>query len=119
MIAVKRETHQIDARGKASGRLASQVAILLMGKNKPTYIQNVDAGEFVEVTNASALKFTGKKIEQKQYKWSAGYPGGLHARSVKSVFEKDPGEVLRRDVYNMLPRNSFRVPRMRRLKITK
>lgn len=119
MIAITRARHTIDASGKPLGRLATQIATILMGKHKPTYFPNVDAGDFVEVLHAGGIILTGKKMDQKLYKWPTGYVGGLKTRKVREVFEKNPNEVIQRAVYNMLPRNSFRVSRMKRLSFKK
>ncbi|MFC1613157.1 uL13 family ribosomal protein, partial [Patescibacteria group bacterium] len=77
MKKIDRQTHKIDAENKISGRLATEIAILLMGKNKASYRPNLDAGEFVEVNNADKLKFTGNKMDQKKYYHYSGYQGGL------------------------------------------
>jgi len=74
---IERKLHKIDASGKAPGRLATQIAIILRGKNKPEFEPHIDAGDIVEISNADELKFTGKKIEQKKYHRYSGYPGGL------------------------------------------
>ena len=74
---VDRKWYVVDAKGQTFGRLASQVAAILMGKNKPEYTPNCDTGDYVIVINASQLVFTGKKLEQKIYYRHTGYPGGL------------------------------------------
>lgn len=108
----------IDAEGKSMGRLATQVATVLIGKDKATYVPNVDAGDFVHVRNVAKVKVTGAKLTDKEYKWYTGYQGGLRTKRVGEVFEKDPAEVLRRAVRNMLPKNSHQAARMRRLRVT-
>jgi large subunit ribosomal protein L13 len=112
-----RKTHQIDATGKAVGRLATEIVTLLRGKNKPTFEPHVDAGDIVEVSNADKMTFSGKKLDQKEYIWHSNHPGGLKRRKVKEVFEKDPGEVVKRTVMGMLPKNKLRDPMIKRLKI--
>ena len=112
---IKRTTHELDATDQAPGRLATQIAMLLMGKNKPDYAPHIDAGDFVTVVNADKLKFTGRKLEQKDYFHHTMYPGGLKRTPMKRVFEKDPGEVIRRAVIKMLPKNRLRNERMKRL----
>lgn len=114
-MKIERKTHKIDATGKAPGRLASEIAIMLRGKNKASYQPNVDAGDFVHVSNAKHMKFTGKKLEQKKYYHHSGYPGGLKEKKMKEVFENNPGEVLKKAVYNMLPKNKLRKEMIKRL----
>ncbi len=114
---MNRELHKIDATGQTVGRLATRTAILLRGKDRPEYRPNLDEGAVVEVFNIAKLRFTGKKMEQKAYYSYSGYPGGLKTRKMKDVFSKDPGEVLRRAVREMLPANRLRPKMMRRLVI--
>ncbi|PIT93951.1 50S ribosomal protein L13 [Candidatus Falkowbacteria bacterium CG10_big_fil_rev_8_21_14_0_10_43_11] len=112
-----RPTYAIDASEKAIGRIATQAAILLRGKNKPEYEAREDAGGWVEVKNIGQAKFTGTKFTQKTYKHFSGYPGGLKRKKISDVFAKNPGEVLRRAVWNMLPKNKLRQDMIKRLKI--
>jgi large subunit ribosomal protein L13 len=114
---IKREKHEIDATDQAPGRIATQIAVLLMGKNKPGYTPHIDAGDFVTVINASKMKFTGRKLEQKDYLHHTMYPGGLKRTPMKKIFEKDPGEVVRRTLIKMLPKNRLRNDRMKRLEV--
>lgn len=118
MEKIERKTYQIDATGKILGRLATEVATLLRGKNVATFRPNVDAGANVEVTNASKIKFSGKKLEQKEYIWHTNYPGGLKRKKVKDVFAKDPAAVLKAAVLGMLPKNKLRPYMIKRLKVT-
>jgi len=113
---INRKIHKIDAEGKVAGRLASELAILLMGKNKSSYAPNVDNGDFIEVSNVDKLKFTGKKLLQKKYYHYSGYQGGLKEKKLKDVFEKSPNIVLHKAVYNMLPKNKLRKNFIKRLK---
>jgi large subunit ribosomal protein L13 len=115
MVKIDRQLHKIDAAGKSLGRLASHIAVLLRGKNKPEYLPHIDGGDIVEVSNAAMIKFTGKKIEQKKYFHYSGYPGGLKEKKMSDVFKSDPGEVLRRAVMQMLPANKLRRNMMKRL----
>lgn len=119
MEKIKRQTYTIDASGKAIGRIATQAAIFLRGKNKPEYEAREDAGAFVEVKNIGQAKFTGLKFTQKTYKHFSGYPGGLKQKKVSEVFAKNPGEVLRHAVMGMLPKNKLRPEMIKRLKIVK
>lgn len=112
---IKRQVHKIDATDQAIGRLATKIAILLRGKNKPEYIPNIDNGDIVEVINIKKLKFTGKKFDQKKYYHYSGYPGGLKTKKMDEVFAKNPGEVLKKAVKQMLPANRLRDAMMKRL----
>jgi len=114
-----RQTHILDATNKVLGRLATKVAIILHGKNKPNFTPNLDQGDFVEVKNVGKIKITGKKLENKVYKHHTGYPGGLKVIKMKDIFKKDPGEVLRKAIFNMLPKNKLRNGMMKRLTIVK
>jgi large subunit ribosomal protein L13 len=118
MNSMKRTTQTVDATGKTPGRLATQIAMMLMGKNKAGFLPNVDAGDAVEVSNASKMSVTGKKLDQKTYYSHTGGPRGLSATLMKTVWAKDPAEVLRRAVDRMLPKNRHRNERMKRLKIS-
>ncbi|MDD5749533.1 MAG: 50S ribosomal protein L13 [Patescibacteria group bacterium] len=113
-----RETHKIDAADKIAGRLASHIAFLLQGKNKPSYKINVDNGDFVEVANVAKINFSGKKIEQKVYHRTTGYPGGIRTRQLKEMIVKNPHKILRDMVYDMLPKNKLRAGMIKRLKIS-
>ncbi len=113
---MKRETHTIDASGKILGRFATEIAVLLRGKNKPDFIPNKDMGDFVVVKNINKIEVTGKKLEKKIYYHHSGYLGGLKETPLKKLFEKDPGEVLKRAVFGMLPKNKLRAKQIKRLK---
>jgi large subunit ribosomal protein L13 len=115
MSKIERKLHKLDAEGLSAGRLASQIAMILRGKNKPEFEPHNDCGDIVEVANVDKLKFTGKKMEQKKYFSYSGYPGGLKERAMKNVYEKNPGEVLKRAVRDMLPPVRFRTDMMKRL----
>ncbi|TAL19683.1 50S ribosomal protein L13 [Patescibacteria group bacterium] len=116
--AVQRKVEVIDAADAPLGRLASRAAVLLIGKHKANYAPNADAGDFVHIKNAAKIKLTGKKRQQKVYKWYTGYQGGLRTEPLKSVIAKSPAEVIKKAVKNMLPKNTFQTPRLRRLRIT-
>lgn len=117
MEKIERTMHEIDATGRAVGRIATEVAMILRGKNKPTFAPHIDAGDFVTVVNAGQVKFTGRKLAQKDYYHHTHYPGGLKRTPMKKVFDEDPGEVLRRAVFGMLPKNKLRNEMMKRLTI--
>lgn len=117
MTMSTRQKHEIDATGKAPGRIATEVAVLLRGKNKPDFSPHIDNGDYVTVMNAGNVVFTGKKLVQKDYFHHTMYPGGLVRTPMKRVFEKDPADVIRRAVYGMLPKNKLRDEMMKRLTI--
>lgn len=112
-----RNTIEIDATGQAVGRIASQVAMYLQGKHKPTYKPAVDDGDNVVVINARAVKFTGKKLVQKDYLRHSMHPGGLKTTSMKKIFDADPGQVIRHAVNGMIPKNRRRDNYMKRLTV--
>jgi large subunit ribosomal protein L13 len=113
---MKRETHIIDAKGKVLGRLASQIAILLMGKHKPNYDPSKDMGDVVIVKNVDKMKLTGKKLEKEIYYRHSGYIGGLKEIPIKRIFEEKPEFLLKKAVYGMLPKNKLRKRMIKRLK---
>lgn len=117
MNNITRQTHTIDATGRAVGRIATEVAMILRGKNKPSFTPHIDAGDFVEVTNMAQAKFTGKKMVQKDYYHHTNHPGGIKRTPMKKVFEENSGEVLRKAVYKMLPKNKLRDDMISRLTI--
>ena len=108
--------YQIDAQGKKLGRLASEVAIILMGKNEPTFVRNTIPEVKVKIINSSKISTTNKKMDQKIYKNYSGYPGGLRERTMKKVVsDKGMKEVLRIAVKGMLPKNKLRDRMMKNL----
>lgn len=115
----KQETQTIDATDKILGRLASRIAILLRGKHKPDFLPYLDRGDFVIVKNVDKLKFSGKKFEQKKYFSHSGYLGGEKFTPLKTIFQKNPSEVLKRAVFGMLPKNKLRDKMIKRLKFEK
>jgi len=114
---MKRTLHTIDASEKTLGRLASEVVMLLRGKNKPTFERYIDGGDSVAVFNLDSMKITGTaKAEQKEYFRHSGYPGGLKRKTLATVLKKDPGEAFSFAVFGMLPKNKLRPLMMKRLK---
>jgi len=107
----------VDAKDQVLGRLASHLAPILMGKDKPTYCPWKEQGDVVVVVNAKHVAVTGKKLERKVYRWHTGYPGGLKERTLKEQLERQPEQVLRKAVERMLPRNNLRRARMRKLRL--
>jgi len=106
-LEVDRKWFVVDADGQTLGRLASQVASVLRGKHKPTFTQNVDCGDFVVIINADKIKFTGKKLDQKMYRWHTGYVGHLRERTARQMMETKPEQVVRLAIKGMLPKNSL------------
>jgi len=113
---MKRETHIINASDKILGRLATKIAILLQGKNKPDFLPYKDMGDIVIVKNVDKIRFSGKKLKQGKYFYHTDYPGGLKEVAIKNVFEKNPGKLLKKAVLGMLPKNKLRTKRIKRLK---
>ncbi|MBI5793697.1 50S ribosomal protein L13 [Candidatus Uhrbacteria bacterium] len=116
MKTLERDIHTIDAQGKVPGRLATTVVHLLIGKHKPSFTPNVDAGDYVQVTNASKMKIHPVK-EAKIYYRHTTYASGLKMRTLKGLMASDPSKVLREAVSRMLPKNKQRSPRLKRLTI--
>ena len=116
-VETTRKWHHIDATGQTLGRLATQIAVLLMGKHKRTYTPHMDCGDFVVVTNAGKVKLTGNKMEQKVYFSHSGYAKGAKETPVKRVLEKNPTRVLELAAKRMLDENKLRAPRMKRLRL--
>jgi large subunit ribosomal protein L13 len=118
---MKHETQELkkecalDAKNKSLGRVASETAILLRGKNLPDFKPNAVPQIKVKILNLSKIKLTGKKWDEKTYKRYSGYPGGLKIRSYQSLFEKDPEEAFRKTVRGMLPKNKLRKIMLRNL----
>ncbi|KAK3410314.1 50S ribosomal protein L13 [Eucalyptus grandis] len=106
-----------DAKGQVLGRLASQIATVVQGKDKPTYAPNRDDGDMCIVLNAKDVCVTGRKMTDKVYYWHTGYVGHLKERTLKDQMAKDPTEVIRKAVLRMLPRNKLRDDRDRKLRI--
>jgi large subunit ribosomal protein L13 len=115
MTKITRETVTIDATGKVVGRLATEIAHLLVGKDKPTYVPHIDTGAIVKVTNADKLVFTGKKMEEKVLFRSSNRPGGIKRLPVAKLQQEKPGEVLKHAVKYMLPKNRTQSDRLKRL----
>lgn len=115
MKEIERDIHTIDAEGKTPGRLATEIACLLMGKQKPNFLSHVDAGDYVQVVHAAKMRLTGKKMEQKVYHHHTTYASGLRTIGLKALWSKDPSQVLRRAVSRMLQKNKHRSERMKRL----
>ena len=115
MKNIQRKLYKLDAADSTVGRLATKIAGILRGKNKPEFVPHLDLGDIVEVANISKLKFTGKKLNQKQYHHFSGYLGGLKSKKMSDVLAKDPGDVLYRAVREMLPPTKLRTAQLKRL----
>jgi large subunit ribosomal protein L13 len=107
----------VDATGQTLGRLATQIADTLRGKNKPEFTPHCDVGDFVIVVNAERIAVTGRKMEEKRYYRHSGYPGGLKTRTLAEMLERRPEEVIRKAVKGMLPRNRLGRAQLRKLKV--
>ena len=114
---IERKWHIIDAEGKVLGRLATEIATLLRGKHKPIYTPHVDTGDFVIVINADKIKLTGKKLEQKQYRYHTGYPGGLKAVPYRRLMDRSPERVIQLAVKGMMPKNRLGRQMLKKLKV--
>jgi len=110
---IRHDWHVVDATGIPLGRLATAVAQLIRGKHKPTFTPHMDGGDFVVVVNASKIRLTGKKVEQKRYFSHSGYMGHESFTPVKGLLESDPEQVIERAVFGMLPKNSLSRQRLR------
>lgn len=117
MEVIKRENHIIDATDKTLGRLATQVAVLLRGKDKVGFVPYKDMGDFVTVKNVEGIKYTGKKFNDKIYYHHSLYLGGLKKATMKEVYlKKGPQEIFRKAVMGMLTKNKLRARQIKRLK---
>ncbi len=109
--------HVVDASGKVLGRLCTQVADLLRGKDKATYTPHTDAGDYVIVTNCDKIKLTGNKWEAKMYERFSGYRSGLKKTAARDVFAKDPGFLIMHGVRGMLPKNKLNRAVLKKLRV--
>jgi|SRR3989339_662774 len=112
---IKREEHIIDATDRPLGRIASEISVFLCGKNKPQYEPHHDTGDFVKVQNIQYMKLTGKKLQQKVYYRNTGYPGGIRTTLARDLLKNNPEKLLRMSVRDMLPKNTLRTNRLKRL----
>lgn len=102
---IERKWYVVDAEGQTLGRLASQVAKVLSGKSKPIYTPHVDTGDYVIIVNCDKVVLTGKKLDQKMYRYHTNHPGGLKETKYREMMQKNPEEVVRHAVVGMLPKN--------------
>jgi len=107
----------VNADGKILGRLASQVAVLLRGKNKPQFSNFLDTGDFVIVINAEKVAVSGRKLAKKEYYSHSQYPGGLKTEVLEDLLAKKPEEVIKRAVWGMIPKNKLGRAVYKKLKV--
>ncbi|MCX8160967.1 MAG: 50S ribosomal protein L13 [Candidatus Saccharicenans sp.] len=107
----------INADGQILGRLATEIAVLLRGKNKPQFAPSADVGDFVVVVNAEKIKVTGNKLEDKIYYHHSQYPGGIKEKKLKEMLETKPEEVIRKAVWGMIPKNKLGRSIIKKLKV--
>ena len=114
---IERKWYVVDATDLTLGRLASQVATILRGKNKPTFTPFMDMGDYVIIVNASKVKLTGKKLEQKMYRTHTGQPGGLKEVKYKELMQKKPELAVKLAVKGMLPKGTLGREMFKKLKV--
>ena len=113
---VEKKWWVVDAAGKSVGRLASDIAVILMGKHRPTYTPHVDTGDFVIVLNADKVEFSGKKWTQKTYTRYTGYPG-LRSETAEKIRDRAPERILHMAVRRMLPKNKLASQMLAKMKL--
>lgn len=116
---VERKWYIVDATDLVLGRLASQVAAILRGKNKPVFTPNVDTGDFVIIINCDKVRLTGKKLEQKMYRYHTGYIGGLKEIQYKKLMAEKPQFAVYEAIRGMLPKNAIGRQMIKKLKVYK
>jgi large subunit ribosomal protein L13 len=114
---IEKKWYLVDADNKILGRLATEVAVRLMGKHKPTYTPSIDTGDFIVIVNAEKFAVTGKKLTDKIYYRHSGYLGGIKERTLKEQLERKPEEVIRMAVRRMLPKTKMGRAMIKKLKI--
>lgn len=112
---IERKWYVVDATDHTLGRLASEVASVLRGKNKPIYTPHCDTGDYVIIINADKIKVTGKKLDQKLYRKHSDYVGGFKETTLRVMMEKKPEEVIKHAVKGMLPKNTLGKDMMKKL----
>lgn len=114
---IERKWYVVDAEGKTLGRLATQIAMILRGKNKPIYTPHVDTGDYVIVINAEKIVLTGKKLDQKMYRHHSLYPGGLKETPYRKLIAEKPEFVISEAVRGMLPKGPLGRKMLKKLKV--
>ena len=115
--SIARQWHIIDAEGRVLGRIATEAARLLQGKHKPVYTPHLDMGDHVIIVNAAQVRLTGRKEEQKVYRYHSGYEGGLREERAKDVRQKQPVRLVEEAVRGMLPKTKLGEAMWRKLKV--
>ena len=116
---IDKKWYLIDAEGEILGRLATQIATILRGKNKPTYTPSMDLGDYVVVINAEKIKVTGNKLKGKEYKYHTAYVGGLKTVTLERLLKKKPELVVKKAVQGMIPHTKLGREMIKKLKIYK
>ncbi|OGR07692.1 MAG: 50S ribosomal protein L13 [Deltaproteobacteria bacterium RIFOXYD12_FULL_50_9] len=114
---IERKWYVVDAQGKVLGRLASEIAMRLRGKHKPTFSTFIDNGDFIVVVNADKIRLTGKKWDEKMYYNHSGYMGGLKEMTAAELFARKPEDLIKKAVQGMLPKNTLGRAQLNKLKI--
>lgn len=114
---IKKEWYLVDASGKTLGRLATQVAVVLTGKNKPSYTPHNDCGDYVIIINTDKIELTGKKLDQKKYYKASRYPGNLKERTAKTQMELDSTKLVKDAIWGMVPHNKLGRKQINNLKL--
>ena len=116
-VSIKRNWYVVDAKDKTLGRLATEIAVILRGKNKATFTPHLDTGDFVVVVNAEKVEVTGKKASQKLYRRHSGRPGGMKVEKFESLQERIPERIIEQAVKGMLPHNTLGRQQFKKLKV--
>ena len=119
LTTLKRNWFLVDAKGQTLGRLASEIANILRGKNKPSFTPHLDTGDFVIVVNAEKIQVSGKKTSQKLYRRHSGRPGGMKIEKVETLRDRIPERIIEQAVKGMLPHNSLGRQQFKKLKVYK
>ena len=119
LTSIKRNWFLVDAKGQTLGRLASEIANVLRGKNKPSFTPHLDTGDFVIVVNAEKIEVSGKKASQKLYRRHSGRPGGMKIEKLENLRERIPERIIEQAVKGMLPHNSLGRQQFKKLKVYK
>jgi large subunit ribosomal protein L13 len=114
---IERKWYVVDAEGKVLGRLATRIATILRGKHKPLFAPHLDVGDHVVVLNAEKIHLTGRKLQNKQYRWHTGYIGGLREVSAEKMLKTHPERVIEWAVQGMLPKNRLGRAMAKKLKV--
>ena len=114
---VPQDWHIVDATDQVLGRMATQLAVILMGKNKPQYTPHHDVGDFIVVTNAQKIRLTGNKLDQKLYRTYSGHPGGQKTKTYRQMIDQKPELLVQDAVRRMLPKSKLGVAMLKKLKV--